>query len=186
MNANFISRFKRHLASINLGYAIPMSLDEKLWRLENDPAWVTIDLPIDGRSDMVEEVIAEKIGEDRFRLASSPGMARGLAADDIIVLDTQTPAGYRLIQRGDNVCVHVYCEAEKRAVIQAGLVQTLGQIGGVLDGTMGETGLCFTIPVLATFTAIEGALHRIVGEEWTYSNVNDIETDAPLNWWLKR
>ena len=185
MQSNAKHKLKRLLTSLNLGYAIPLSLEEKFWRLENDPTWMTLDLPIDGRSDVVEEVIVEKAGADRFRLASSPGMVQGLAADDVIALDDQTVAGFRLIQRGHNVCVHVFCDPAQRATIQVALTQVLGHIGGRLDGTMGQTGLCFTIPVAAGFTVIEGALQRVVGDAWSYSNVHDLETGAPLNWWLK-
>lgn len=186
MKGNIKLKLKRLLSSLNLGYAIPMFLEEKLWYLENDPAWMTLDLPINGRSDKVEEVLVEKIGDNRYRVASSPGMVQGLAADDVIALESQSPSGYRLLQRGHNVCVHVFCDAAQRAAIQAALTQTLGRIGGRLDGLMGETGLCFTIPVAAGFSVIEGALQRVVENEWSYSNVYDLETGAPLNWWLKQ
>lgn len=185
MKGDVKQTLKRLLASINLGYVVPMSRDEKLRRLENDPAWRTVDLPVDGRSDRVEEVLVETVDADRYRVASSPGMVRGLAAGDVIALDPQSPAGFRLLQRGGNVCVHVFCDAARRDATQAALTQTLGRIGGRLDGTMGRTGLCFTVPVMAGFTAIEGALQRVVGDEWSYSNVYDPETNAPLNWWLK-
>src|SRR5438045_1238998 len=81
---HMMRNLKRLMSSINLGYAVPLSLEEKLRRLKTDPAWMTIDLPIPDGSDAVEEVLAEKIGENHFRLASSPGMIEGFAADDII------------------------------------------------------------------------------------------------------
>lgn len=185
MKGGFQPTLKRLLSSLNLGYAVPMRLEEKLRRLENDPAWGTIALPIDGRPETVEEVLVEKRDADRYRIASSPGMVEGLAADDVIAVDPESPTGFKLLQRGGNVCVHVFCEAARRDGIGAALTQTLGRIGGRLDGTMGQTGLCFTIPVAAGFSVIEGALQRVVGDEWSYSNVYDPETNAPLNWWLK-
>ena len=186
MKGHIKGKLKRILSSLNIGYAVPLSLEEKLWRLENDPAWMMIDLPVDGRSDMLEEVLVEEMSENRYRVASSPSIRQGLAADDVISLDNQSPAGFRLLQRGDNVCVHVFCDSVQRDEVESALTQTLGRIGGRLDGTMGHTGLCFTIPALAGFTAIEGALQRVVGDEWSYSNVFDPETNEPLNWWLKR
>lgn len=178
-------KLKRFLTSLNLGYATPLSLDEKLWRLENDPAWMTLDLPLNDRAEIVEEVLVEKLDANRYRIGSSPGMLQGLAAGDVISLDAEATSGFKLLERGGNVCVHVYCDAAQRDEVQAALTQVLGSIGGVLDGTMGQTGLCFTIPVAAGFTVIEGALQRVVGDEWSYSNVYDAATDAPLNWWLK-
>ena len=185
MKGNIKRIAKRFLSTLNSGYTVPLTLEEKLWRLEHDPAWLTVGLPVDGRADVVEEVLVEKLDNERYRIASSPGMIQGLAADDVIALNSQSPAGFELLERGNNVCVHVFCDAALRNAIQADLTQTLGRIGGRLDGTMGETGLCFTIPVLAGFTAIEGALRRVVGNEWSYSNVYDLETNAPLNWWMK-
>jgi hypothetical protein len=178
-------KLKRLLTAVNLGYAVPLSLEEKLQRLESDPNWTTINLPIDGRRDAVEEVLVEKTGENLYRIASSPGMVQGLAANDIIALDRQSLDGFTLIRHGGNVCVHIFCDAVQRDAIHADLTPALSRIGGQLDGTMGETGLCYTIPVLAGFTLIEGNLRSVVGDEWSYSNVYDPDTNEPLNWWLK-
>ncbi|MEP6753937.1 MAG: DUF4265 domain-containing protein [Chthonomonadales bacterium] len=161
-----------------------MSLDEKFLIIEKDPKWRVLDLPIDGDPEMVEEVLVEALIVGQFRVASSPGMILGLAADDIIEADSDSPDGYRLIKRGQNVAVHVFCEVDQRDEIEAALNQTIGQIGGELDGKMGETGLCYTIPVQAGFTKIEYALSRVVRDDWTYSNVHDLETGELLNWWL--
>jgi hypothetical protein len=183
-----LRKLGRILSALNWGHAVPMLLEEKLWRLENDVAWTTIELPIDTDGlaiAAIEEIIVEKVGDNRFRLASSPGMVRGLAAHDVIALNAENAAGFELVQRGQNVCIHLFCDTAQRAQIQAGLSQTLGRLGGWLDATMGGTGLCFTVPVAAGFSAIERALRQVVGEDWEYSNVLDPETDAPLNWWLQ-
>lgn len=184
----YLHRLKRFLLSLNLGYAVPLSLEEKLWRLRTNAAWMTIDLPLEksdnGQADKVEEFLVEKLGENQYRIASSPGMLQGLAADDVIALDPGLPMGYRLLQRGDNVCIHIFCQPTQRDAVLADLSRILRRIGGVLDGTMGETGLCFTVPVLAGFAVIEDSLRKVVGEEWFYANVYDLETNEPLNWWL--
>lgn len=179
-------KLKRLLKSVNIGYSVPPSLEEKLWNLDNREGWMTINLPIDGRSDAVEEVLVERVGDNRYRIASSPGMVLGLAANDIIALNSQSPSGFELLERGGNVCIHVFCDATQRDDIERGLTAVLGRIGGVLDGTMGQTGLCYTISVQAGFSVIEGELRRVVGDEWSYSNVYDEGTGEPLNWWLKK
>ncbi len=178
-------RSRRMLKSANLGYSVPLSMDEKLLILEKDPNWRVLDLPIDGDPNTLEEVLVERLTDGSLRVASSPGMVQGLAADDIIISDSAEPNGYRLMERGANVAVHIFCEPESREAIKSNLEITLGRIGGVLDGTMGETGLCFTVPMAAGFQVIEGALSRVVGEEWAYSNIFDPVTGEPLNWWLK-
>ncbi len=144
-----------------------------------------VSLAIDGRDDAVEELLVQKVGDNRYRIASSPGMVQGLAANDIIALSGCDGTGFQLLQRGGCVAIHVFCEEERRNAIETALTHELGRIGGVLDGTMGRTGLCYTVSVAAGFAVIEGALRRVVGDEWSYSNVYDEETGELLNWWLK-
>ncbi len=49
---------------------------------------------------------------------------------------------------------------------------------------MGDVGLSFTVPVKAGFPAVEAAMREVVGDEWYFSNVYDLATNQPLNWWL--
>ena len=164
---------------------MPLTLAEKFWRLENDPAWTTIQLPVEPGQQVLEEVLVERVGDGWFRIASSPGMVEGLAADDVIEPTPDESRGYRLVRRGKNLCIHLFAQAEQRDRVQAMLEQKLGQLEGWLDGTMGATGLCFTVPLKASFREVEAAMQEVVGEEWYYSNVYDFATDEPLNWWLE-
>ncbi|HSE31723.1 MAG TPA: DUF4265 domain-containing protein [Pyrinomonadaceae bacterium] len=160
-----------------------LTLEEKLRRLATDPAWTTVVLSVEPGSAVVEEVLVERRDDGNLRVASSPGMIDGLAADDIIVLDAQTTKGYRLVTRGRNVCVHVFREAGDAAELRLRLEPLVESIGGWLDATMGASGLCFTIPVHVGFATIESSLRSVVGDDWYYSNVYDEATNAPLNWW---
>ena len=182
----FTLKAKRLLKSANLGYAVPMSLQEKLLLLEKSPSWKSIKLPDSLFPEIFWEVLVEETADGQLRIANSPGMIMGLAADDIVVLDGSVSQGYRLIKRGQNVVVHIYVEADRRETVQRDLSIILGKIGGELDGHMGENGLCYTIPVAAGFGVMEGELNRVVPGKWFYSNVHDPETDEPLNWWLKK
>ena len=132
-----------------------LTLEEKFRRLATDPAWTTVVLP---------EI-------------------EGLAADDIIVLDDQAAKGYRLVTRGRNVCIHLFREADDAAELRLRLEPLVESIGGWLDATMGESGLCFTIPVQVGFATIERTFRSVLGDHWYYSNVYDEATNAPLNWW---
>lgn len=164
---------------------MPLTLAEKFWRLEHDPAWTTILLPVEPGREAREEVLVERLGENRFRVASSPGMIEGLAADDVIEPAPRELRGYRLVWRGKNLCIHLFTRAEQRDLVRGALEEGLGRLGGWLDGTMGEVGLCFTVPLTASFPAVEAAMRAVVGEEWYYSNVYDLATNEPLNWWLE-
>ena len=160
-----------------------LTLEEKFRRLATDPAWTTVDLPVEPGSAVVEEVLLERRDDGNLRVASSPGMIEGLAADDIIVLDAEVAKGYRLVTRGRNVCVHLFRKADDAAEIRLRLEPLVESIGGWLDATMGVSGLCFTIPVEVGFATIESTLQSVVGNDWYYSNVYDEATKAPLNWW---
>jgi Domain of unknown function (DUF4265) len=156
-----------------------LTLEEKFRRLETDPAWTTVNLPVEPGSDVVEEVLVERRDDGNLRVASSPGMIDGLVADDIIVLDAQATKGYRLVTRGRNVCVHVFREEDDAAELRPRLEPLVESIGGWLDGTMGESGLCFTIPVHVGFATIESTFRSVLGDHWYYSNVYDETTNAP-------
>jgi hypothetical protein len=164
---------------------MPLSLAEKFWKLENDPAWTTIPLPVEPGQEASEEILVERVGDGEFRIASSPGMVEGLAADDVIAPTPDEPCGYRLVRRGKNLCIHLYTQAEERDRLLQVLQQKLGPLGGWLDGMMGATGLCFTVPLEAGFASVEATMQQVVGDEWYYSNVYDLDTDQPLNWWLE-
>lgn len=160
-----------------------LTLEEKFRLLETDPAWTTVNLLVEPGVDVVEEVLVERRDDGNLRVASSPGMIDGLAADDIIELDAQAPKGYRLVARGRNVCVHVFRVQDDAAELRLRLEPLVESIGGWLDGTMGVSGLCFTIPVQVGFATIESTFKSVVGDGWYYSNVYDEATNAPLNWW---
>lgn len=161
-----------------------LTLAEKFWRLENDPAWMTIQLPVESGRDVTEEILVERIGDGLYRIASSPGMVEGLVADDVIEPTPDESCGYRLVRRGRNLCIHLFTQAEQRDRIRQVLEQKLALLGGWLDGTMGVVGLCFTVPLKAGFSDVEAVMQEVVGDEWYFSNVYDLTTDEPLNWWL--
>lgn len=163
-----------------------LSLDEKLRRLRTDPAWRTISLPVDIGSTTREQVLVEALASGEFRIASSPGMIEGLATDDVVVEDATVPQGYRLVRRGGNLCIHMFLEQERLVTLKPQLDAAVASLGGVLDGTMGRTGLCYTIPLAAGFDPVKAAFNGLAGSNWYFSNVYDMQTNEPLNWWLGR
>jgi hypothetical protein len=160
-----------------------LSLEEKLRRLETDPTWRTIVLPIEGNNPVKEEVLVETLPSGDLRVAASPGMIEGLATDDVIVVDPGSQAGYQLIRRGRNICIHLFPGEARVSELRPALDAAIHEMHGVLDGTMGNVGLCSTVPVEAGFANIERVMNAIAGKDWYYSNVYDPITNEPLNWW---
>jgi hypothetical protein len=138
-----------------------------------------------------ENVPAVKLGENRYRISASPGLAPGIAAGDEIELLPSERAGYRVTKRGGNVCVQLFlnaCDSEDRIEI-TNLVRS---IGGWLDGGSDAGSgflLIYTIPVTAGFSAIQNVMaqvsQRFSVDKWMYGNVYDTKDGVtPLNWWL--
>jgi hypothetical protein len=151
----------------------------------------TIKLPAldeSGKTSMLEVLEADQLESGALRLVHSPGFVDGLAAGDEIELTTTTPAGYRVVKRSGNLAIWVFFDDEKHVhgPAQSRLRLEAERLGGILDGGSGGS-LIFTIPLRAGFDAIREAFDRVTGEiggtGWTYGNVYDPKTDAPLNWW---
>ena len=156
-----------------------------------NPELLEIELPShvgeDNRS-IVEPLVVEQIGPNRYRLVLSPGMVEGLAAGDEFELSNTDNSGFKVLRRGGNICVWFFfadigqnCgpEAERlRAAVEA--------IGGKLDGG-GTYLLVFTIPLTAKFSTIErifdGIASHNAGSTWLYGNVYNPKDGSLLNWW---
>jgi hypothetical protein len=140
-----------------------------------------------GQSDgqpVLEEIPADPIGEGRFRLLATPGIAEGLAADDIIELDSGGRA--TVVQRGRNLGIQVYSDHHHAAEAVDALIDAIEGLGGWLDGYTAGRVIALTVPVDAGFTAVEAVLNACVGSlggDWYFTNVYAPGGDIPLNWW---
>jgi hypothetical protein len=167
-----------------------MNLQEKLAKFESDPNWFEVSLPVDPGDDRVEAVLVERLAGNELRIASTPGLVENLAADDIISLDPDRPEGYRLISRGGNLALRFVVHQDHvvdRESAREYLDGEFAEYGGQLDGTIGNSGLTYTVPVSAGFEEIErimeSAKERFPKSAWWYGNVYD-NSDQPLNWWV--
>ena len=61
----------------------------------------------DGRP-FYESILVDVLGENRYRVAASPGLAQGMAAGDEIELTPDERLGYRILKRGGNVSVQFF------------------------------------------------------------------------------
>jgi hypothetical protein len=138
-----------------------------------------------------EDVSARPTANGGWVLGTSPGLALGAAAGDVVEVDRD--GTFRVISRGGNVAVHVGAPAAANSQRDA-LTQAIRALGGWLDSRGwtrdGTSSLSvYTIPVAAGFPAIQGALDAFSsaapGSEWYYANVYDpVDDKTPLNWWL--
>jgi hypothetical protein len=115
-----------------------------------------------------------------------------LAAGDTISPRANEAGAFEIVSRGGNVAVHFYlpegdlddAKATKAAADE--LAPRVATLKGRLDG---ETSglMVFTIPIAATFQAIEdlfaAAVSERPGAQWQFANVYDATTGEPLRWW---
>jgi hypothetical protein len=156
-------------------------------RIPSDSPTIALHVGEDRDGDPVwEELPVTPLGNERYRLLASPTLLAGIAAGDEITLD---PDGrHSLLKRGENVVV--YLEMREKYDLTAVLAE-VNAIGGVLDGRADSPPdafiATFTVPVQATFPAIEDIFSRFVADkasaDWHYGNVYDAGGN-PLNWWL--
>lgn len=133
-----------------------------------------------------EEVLAEWVDGNRYRLIKSPGLVLGVAAgDEIELCDNES---FRVLRRAGNVCVQLFSsDPDLLQQCERHLTPLLRALGGWLDGRA-EKELVFTIPAEVGFRPIEqalgGASQLFKGIEWYYGNVYDpVDGVTPLNWW---
>lgn len=131
-----------------------------------------------------EQLPAKHMGEDRFLILATPGLANGCAAGDIIRVNDQ--GQFVVVVRGGYIAVHVYPPEplEPRAI--EALRHWIVPLGGVVEAPDPPNFAVATVPVTAGFNAIEDAMDAwtAVREEtkWFYGNVYDAE-GKPLGWW---
>jgi hypothetical protein len=152
----------------------------------------TVDLVVEVKNGVpvLENVLVDRIADNRFRLLRSPGLVPGMAAGDEFELVDGERHGYRLLKRGGNISVQMFFPHDARPCRDT-LVPLAEQIGGRLDGeaaTSNSSMLVLTLPASAGFPAIEQLMEKAKSMsprcEWFYGNVYDLDDGVtPLNWW---
>ncbi|MHA7632464.1 DUF4265 domain-containing protein [Corallococcus sp. M7] len=141
-----------------------------------------------GRRPLKEVVPVEQARDGVFRLTHSPGLVEGLAAGDEIELVDD--GGFRVVGRGGNFCVWFFFPATgmNRGVETDRMEKEVAELGGWLDGG-GETVVIFTVPAVVGFDKMadyfDGAISRVEGATWMFSNAYDPVTKKPLSWWQR-
>ena len=133
---------------------------------------------------VIENVQAQPLNGDRFRLLVSPLFVTGAAAGDEIRISQHQPGHFRVLQRSGQLAVRVICRVDIAALSEA-LTPEVELLGGRLD-TETPRALVYSIHVGVGFQDIEALFDRHLGQRddarWQYGNVYD-ERGEPLDWW---
>ncbi|WP_374433962.1 DUF4265 domain-containing protein [Inhella sp.] len=131
-----------------------------------------------------EPVHVESLGQRRFALLYTPGLAYGVAAGDL--LEVEDDGSYKVLSRGGNVAVRVFTEHPAVGIEKELTTRVQTELHGRLDGKM-LRGLAYTVPIEAGFKSIETVFNDLVartpGSVWEYGNVYSDNGD-PIGWWL--
>lgn len=112
-------------------------------------------------------------------------MADGLAVGDVFRVDQETRRPI-VEERSGNLTVWLYPGEATEAA--RGLATDAEVLGGRLEGAaLADRVFIFTLPVDATFPAIERIFNQFVddhpGSEWLFGNVYADDGVTPLGWW---
>lgn len=122
---------------------------------------------------------------NQFRLLQSPLFVMGAACGDLIEMLNNNPGRFRMRERSGQLAVRVLCRDDISALAEA-LTPEVEKLDGSLD-VQTPRALVYSIHVAVGFSEIErvfdAAITQFPAAQWSYGNVYDPETGAPLNWW---
>lgn len=121
---------------------------------------------------------------NRYRLLQSPLFVNGAACGDAIELLDNSPGRFRVRERSGQLAVRVLSRSGVAELAEE-LTPVVEKLGGQLD-VQSERALVYSVHVAIGFVDIERLFERYTqpaGATWSYGNVYDIETGAPLDWW---
>lgn len=139
---------------------------------------------------IIEQVLVTPQQSNSLQLLKSPVFVRGIARADVIESLVQPRGGFKVLQRGGNLCIRLFSKqgfaASEMESLQQSLTLEIEKLGGDLD-VAGERVLVYSVHVSCGFAAIEKLLNEKLAPypdlAWYYGNVYDPETGEPLDWW---
>jgi Domain of unknown function (DUF4265) len=139
---------------------------------------------VNSRGNPVYEVVpAVAVEAGVFEVLGTPALAFGCAAGDRIRVAED--GSFEVVGRGGNVAAVIFPRASVDDADLAELSAVLDELEGVAESPEDGRFVVVTVPVSATFSAIESAVDdwaRRHDAEWSFSNVYDSD-DQPINWW---
>ena len=135
---------------------------------------------------MRENLPVLPLGDNKYKLLTSPGLVLGLAKDDELRYYADTGA-FDLLKRGRNVCVQVFHDPGHESKIEELITRATVQLHATLDG-QSDKFVVFSVPIETGFGDIEDLLNNFVAEsgicEWYFGNVYGTDGQTPLDWWM--
>lgn len=123
--------------------------------------------------------------DNQFRLLQSPLFVMGVACGDLIEMLNNNPGRFRVRERSGQLAVRVLCRDGISALAEA-LTPEVEKLDGSLD-VQTPRALVYSIHVAVGFSEIERVFDMVITQfpetQWSYGNVYDPETGAPLDWW---
>jgi hypothetical protein len=134
-----------------------------------------------------EELPAIFIGNTKYELLVSPGLALNLAKGDIIdIAENHLPA--KVLSRGGNFCIQIYDTGQNHIPI---LEELVSELGGSIDG-INNGNLAISVPATAGLDKINTLFDRftnLTNIQWfvgnKYKNPEDPSDETLSDWWLK-
>ncbi|HET8711111.1 MAG TPA: DUF4265 domain-containing protein [Spongiibacteraceae bacterium] len=135
---------------------------------------------------VLENVRALQQSDDNtYRLLQSPLFVTGAACGDLIELLNNNPGRFRVRERSGQLAVRVLSRDDVGALAEE-LTPAVEKLDGTLD-VQAPRALVYSIHVAVGFAEIERVFDAVLSKasaaQWSYGNVYDPETGAPLNWW---
>lgn len=122
---------------------------------------------------------------NQYRLLQSPLFVTGVACGDLIEMLNNNPGRFRVRERSGQLAVRVLSRENIDALAEL-LTPEVEKLDGTLD-VQAPRSLVYSIHVAVGFSEMERVFDEAVGKinaaQWSYGNVYDPETGAPLDWW---
>ncbi|MDC0762891.1 DUF4265 domain-containing protein [Brevibacillus sp. AG] len=155
-------------------------------RMEDKLTLIKVFAGKSSQGTVLEELPAEYLSDQKFKLCASPGLALGLAKGDTIKLH---PNGdFDLIEHGGNFCIQIYKEQPIKEKIEAVESIVKKELSGSLDG-FHNGSLAFTAPISNGFDATNHTFNKIrdvLEAEYYYSNIykdpHNFEDEELVSW----
>lgn len=133
-----------------------------------------------------ENLPVTPLGNNKYKILSSPGLVLGIAKDDEIQYFPDS-GEFDLISRGRNLCIQLYLSPNGVKDLEMLTSQIKNELEGTIDGFTKKQAV-FSVPVKIGFSKLEKILNQFVQTnpdcKWYYGNVYDIADGVtPLNWW---
>ncbi|MFJ4347216.1 DUF4265 domain-containing protein [Pseudomonas sp. NPDC089401] len=157
--------------------------------MEGKEGFCLIKVFVSANGPVHEQLPALEKAPNVYELLSSPGLALNLAKGDLISIeDNNAPA--LVIERGGNFCINLYAEHLAHEQIMVLESQVNQQLSGTLDG-LRNGNMAFSVPAsngMEKIQSVFNAFKQATGVEWYYSNIyknlEDLEDETLLDWWL--